>query len=159
MAKIINFSGTTLWQDENRANLSGANLSGANLLGANLLGADLSGADLSRANLSGAYLLGAYLLGANLAGANLSRANLAGSAIRDGVTLGRIIGQATRGCDSYVFTAFAIQGSRDMYILAGCRSMTATEYRAHIAANYPDSDKARATERCLAYLESLKGEN
>ena len=112
--------------------------------------------DLRGANLHGAILRRADLSGADLSGANLRGANLRGAKIRDGMILGRNIGQATRGVDSYVFHGFEIEDSSDIYIFAGCRSFTLTEFKAHVAAEYPDTEKASKTLACLAYLESLR---
>ena len=101
-------------------------------------------ADLTRADLTGA----------DLTCADLTRANLTGATIRPGLTLGRNIGQATRG-DSYVFNAFETD-SGELFFFAGCRSFLHSEFDSHIAANYPSSDKARATIACLDYLAALR---
>ena len=136
------------------ADLSGANLSRANLSGADLSGADLSGADLSRADLSRADLSRADLSDADLSDADLSRAYLRDADLRGGLKAGRLIGQATRGIDSYVFTALETD-SGETFIFAGCRAFLRSEFIAHIAASYPDTAKARRTMACLDYLEAL----
>ena len=129
---------------------AGANLYGADLGGANLSGANLSGADLGGANLGGAYLGGANLIGANLGKADLYGANLYGALIQ-GEKITRLIGRATRLEESYEFCAFALE-SGGYKIRAGCRWFTDAEYRAHVAVEYPDTPKARATLRILDYL-------
>jgi hypothetical protein len=126
---------------------------GANLAGANLAGADLTGAYLAGANLAGAYLAGAYLAGANLAGANLAGADLAGAEIR-GETVTRIVGQAVRLTpgDQYTFTAFEMEAG-GVKVLAGCRWFTIPEFRAHVAKEYPGTDKAEETLAILDFIE------
>jgi hypothetical protein len=122
------------------AYLRGANLSGAYLSGANLSGAYLRGADLSGANLSGAYLRGADLGGANLGGAKYQDD-----------TFDAPIAAAER-MDGYAFHLFRLEdGSHKL--LAGCRWFTIPEYRAHVAKEYPDTDKARETLDILDYFE------
>jgi hypothetical protein len=135
------------------ADLAGADLTRANLAGANLAGADLARANLAGANLAGANLAGAYLTGADLAGANLAGANLAGAEIR-GETVTRIVGQAVRLTpgDQYTFTAFEMEAG-GVKVLAGCRWFTIPEFRAHVASQYPDTDKAADTLEILDYLE------
>ena len=138
------------WAYKSGANLSGANLSGAYLSGAYLSGANLSGANLSGANLSGAYLSGADLSGADLSGANLSGADLSGAYL-SGAKIKSIIARATRS-DGYEFIAFATD--RSVIIRAGCRTMSTTDYRAHIAREYPGTDKATETTDILDYIET-----
>jgi hypothetical protein len=137
------------------ANLSGANLSGAYLIGAylsgaNLIGADLSGADLSGANLIGANLIGANLSGANLIGADLSGANLSGANLI-GEKIKRILASVQRISDGYTFNLFDMEIGPPK-IVAGCRFMTIDAYAAHVAAEYPDTPKARETLRILDYF-------
>ena len=143
------------------ANLGGAYLTGANLGGADLYGANLGGADLYGANLIRAYLYGANLNGANLRGANLSEANLNGANLYGanlrGATMGedklnRLLARATRS-DGFEFFLFALQDGSPK-IKAGCRWMTLAEYRAHVAEQYPDTDKARETLDILNYFEA-----
>ena len=145
-----------------KANLRGAylaraNLAEANLRGANLRGVYLRGADLSRANLRGADLTGASLTGANLAGANLFGANLRGAdlgvATINGNKLDRLLARAMRVSDGHEFFLFALQDGPPK-IIAGCRWMTIADYRAHVAAKYPDTDKARETLNILNYFEA-----
>jgi hypothetical protein len=132
------------------ANLSGANLSGANLSGANLSEADLYGANLSGANLSGANLSGANLSRANLSGANLSRANLSGANLY-GEKIERLFASAQR-TDGHVFYAFEMQAG-GVKIKAGCRWYSPAEFRAHVAREYPGTDKAKETGRILDLIE------
>ena len=148
-----------------RANLSGANLSGANLSGADLSGAYLSEANLSRAYLSEANLSGAYLSGANLSRANLSRADLSGAYLSGANLSGaylsgaKINGEPVTSCfarimrdDGYGFLAFTLE-SGGVKIMAGCRWFTVAEFRAHVAAKYPDTAKATETLWILDAIE------
>jgi hypothetical protein len=135
------------------ANLSGADLSCANLYGANLSGADLSDADLSFADLSGAKLYGAdlsdaNLFGAKLSGAKLSVADLSRAKIGE-YTIEKLVARATRS-DGYEF--FGFMTDNGTIIRAGCRTMTPKEYRAHIAKEYPDTEKARETLDILDFI-------
>ena len=108
----------------------------ANLTGANLTGADLTGAYLTGANLTGANLTGAYLTGANLAG----------------VKIKRLVTIVQRMHEPYQFTAWDTdQGVR---IVAGCRNFSPEEYRAHVAATYPDAPKAEETLAIIAFIEA-----
>jgi hypothetical protein len=144
-----NLSGAYLsGADLSGADLSGADLSRAYLSGADLSGADLSRAYLSRANLSRANLSGANLSRADLSGANLSRADLSGAKIGDR-TVSAVIARASR-CDGYEFIAFKVDDGH--IIRAGCQTKTVNEYRAHIAANYPDTNKARETADILDFI-------
>jgi hypothetical protein len=149
--------------DLSDANLSGADLSCANLYGANLSGADLSDADLSFADLSGAKLYGAdlsdadlsfadlsgaKLYGADLSSALLSRADLSRAKIGE-YTIEKLVARATRS-DGYEF--FGFMTDNGTIIRAGCRTMTPKEYRAHIAKEYPDTEKARETLDILDFI-------
>ena len=143
-----------------RANLAGAYLARANLAGAYLAGANLDGANLAWANLDGAYLARAYLAGANLAGANLdgaylARANLAGAylarAYLDGKKVAALVGRVTRN-DGYEFILWRFEDGSHV-IRAGCRTFTIEQYRAHVAKEYPDTDKATETLAIIAFLE------
>ena len=133
------------------ANLDGAYLARANLDGANLDGANLDGASLAGANLAGAYLARASLDGASLAGAYLAGAYLDGAKIRDAV-VSRLLAYAGR-MDGYVFYAFQLQEGHPK-IMAGCRWFTFPEFRAHIEAEYPDTDKATETGQILDFLQA-----
>jgi len=131
------------------ANLRGADLSGANLRSADLVRADLRSADLVRANLSGADLRGANLRGANLRGADLGGADLRGADLV-GDTLAAYVTSADRR--DYEFRLFRLaDGSHK--VLAGCRWFTIPDYRAHVAAEYPGTAKARETLDILDYFE------
>ena len=121
--------------------LVGANLSRADLSGANLSGADLSFANLRRANLSEA----------DLSEADLRRANLSGAIIYAD-KLDRLLARATR-LDGHEFFLFALEGGSTK-IKAGCRWMTIAEYRAHVARDYANTDKARETLRILHYFDA-----
>jgi hypothetical protein len=137
------------------ANLDGARLDGANLVGANLVGANLVGANLDGANLVGANLYGANLDGANLDGANLDGARLDGARLDgaklDGARIKRLLASIGRG-DGYVFYAFELQAG-GVKIKAGCRWFTLAEFRDHVAAAYPDTDKAVETLWILDAIE------
>jgi hypothetical protein len=147
--------GTLIGADLRGANLIGANLIDANLIDANLIGANLRDANLIGANLIGANLIGANLIDANLidanlSGANLSGANLSGAKYEDD-TLAACIAAANR-MDGYAFHLFRLtDGSHK--VMAGCRWFTIPEYRAHVAKEYPDTDKARETLDILDYFE------
>jgi hypothetical protein len=117
------------------ANMSGADLHDANLSDAYMRGADLRGADLHDANLHGAYLRGADLRGANLHGAKIVR----------------VIARIDR-LDGYEFIAF--ETDNGLIIRAGCRTMSPSEYRDHVAREYPNTDKAEETLAILDYIES-----
>jgi uncharacterized protein YjbI with pentapeptide repeats len=147
--------------DLSLADLSKADLSGADLYGADLSGADLSRADLSRANLSGANLSRAYLSGANLSGANLYRADLSGADLSRanlsganlyGEKLKRLFASIQR-MDGYSFLAFELE-TGGVKIKAGCRWFTLAEYRAHVADEYPGTDKAVETRAILDFIEA-----
>ena len=132
-----------------RDNLDGANLDGANLARAYLVGANLTRAHLDWANLDGANLTRANLDGANLAGAYLAGAYLA-RAYLDGAKVAKIVARAMRG-DGHEFFGFATD--HGIIVKAGCRLMSPAEYRAHIAAVYPNTDKATETTDILDYIE------
>ena len=91
--------------------------------------ADLSGADLSGANLNGADLSGADLNGEKIL-TLVARAN------------------RSDGCE---FIAFATD--TDIIIRAECRTLSLAEYRKHVAAQYPDTDKAVETLDILDFIE------
>ena len=133
-----------------RADLRGADLRGADLSSADLSGANLGGADLWRANLRGADLSGADLRGANLRGADLSGADLGRAEYGDDTLSCRIA--AAERMDGYTFHLFHLEDGTHK-VMAGCRWMTVDDYRAHVAAEYPDTDKARETLGILDYFE------
>ena len=91
--------------------------------------ADLGGADLSRADLSRA----------NLGGADLS-----------GTKIKQLLARAGR-LDGYEF--FAFETDQGLIVRAGCRQFTIAEYRAHVEAQYPGTDKARETSDILDFFE------
>ncbi|WP_296489997.1 pentapeptide repeat-containing protein [Phenylobacterium sp.] len=112
--------------------------------GGTLRRADLRGANLRRADLRGANLRGANLRGADLVRANLRGADLVGD------TLAAYVTSADRR--DYEFRLFRLaDGSHK--VMAGCRWMTILDYRAHVAAEYPGTDKARETLDILDYFE------
>ena len=125
--------------------LSGADLSGAVLRGAVLRGAVLSGADLRGAVLSGAVLSGAVLRGADLSGADLSGAVLRGEKIT------RCFARLYRE-DGYTFLAMQLVAG-GVKIAAGCRWFTLAEFRAHVADEYPGTEKAVETLWILDAIE------
>ena len=127
------------------ADLSGADLRGANLVGANLVGADLWGANLRDADLVGADLSGADLSGADLSGAYLSGAKYGNDTLSDRIA-------AAERMDGYTFILFRLEGGSHK-VMAGCRWMTIPDYRTHVAAEYPDTAKARETLDILDYFE------
>ena len=89
-------------------------------------------------------------------GADLSDADLSGAVLRDAVLSGkkvaRILASVNRVCGGYTFNLFEMQEGAPL-IAAGCRLMTLPDYRAHVAAEYPDSAKARETLRILDYFD------
>jgi hypothetical protein len=137
-----NLSGANLY----KADLPGADLSGANLSMANLYRANLSGANLSMADLSLTNLSKADLSGADLSGANLSMADLYGEKIK------RLFASIQR-MDGYSFLAFELE-TGGVKIKAGCRWFTPPEYRAHVADEYPGTDKATETLAILDFIEA-----
>ena len=136
------------------ADLSDADLSGADLSGAVLSRADLSGADLSRAVLRDADLRGADLSRADLSGADLSRADLRGAKYQDDTLAVRIA--AADRMDGYAFHLFRLEDGSHK-VTAGCRWFTIPEYRSHVAAEYPDTPKARETLDILEFFERRAG--
>jgi uncharacterized protein YjbI with pentapeptide repeats len=98
----------------------------------------LTGADLSGADLTGAYLTGAYLTGANLIGAKIGER-----------IVSTVVARITRS-DGHEFVAFKTDNGH--VIRAGCQTKTLDEYRDHISASYPNTDKARETTRILDYI-------
>jgi hypothetical protein len=137
--------------DLSRADLYRADLSGANLYRADLSKADLSGANLSRANLSLADLSGANLSRADLSKADLSGADLSGADLY-GEKLKRLFASIQR-MDGYSFLAFELE-TGGVKIKAGCRWLTLPEYRAHVADEYPGTDKGAETLEILDFIEA-----
>jgi len=132
------------------ANLTDAKLTGTNLTGANLRGADLTGADLSGADLTGADLRSAYLTDANLRGADLTGADLRGADLR-GEKITRVFARLDREQDACLFAGVGLEAG-GYKILAGCRWFDDAEFRAHVAAEYPDTDKAVETLALLDFI-------
>ena len=100
--------------------------------------------------LRGANLRGANLRGADLRGADLGRADLWGAKCGDDTLSDRIA--TTERMDGYTFHLFRLDDGSHK-VMAGCRWMTVAEYRAHVAVEYPDTDKARETLDILDYFE------
>jgi len=133
---------------------NGGTLSGADLSDADLSRADLSGADLSGAVLRDADLRGADLSRADLSGADLSRADLRGAKYQDDTLAVRIA--AADRMDGYAFHLFRLEDGSHK-VTAGCRWFTIPEYRSHVAAEYPDTPKARETLDILEFFERRAG--
>jgi len=131
--------------DLSRADLRWTDLSGTDLSDANLSWADLSGADLRAVDLRGADLNGTNLNGANLNGTNLNGANLSGEKIS------RIFARVQREIDPHLFVAVELEAGGHK-ILAGCRWFSDAEFRAHVAREYPDTDKATETLGVLDFI-------
>ena len=117
-------------------------------------GGTLRGADLFGASLRNARLFKADLRGAALSGANLHRADLRGAKYQDD-TLSVLIAVAGR-MDGYTFHLFRLEDGTHK-VMAGCRWFTVEEYRAHIAAEYPGTDKAYETRDILDFFERRAG--
>jgi uncharacterized protein YjbI with pentapeptide repeats len=118
-------------------------------------GANLTGAELTRADLTGAYLTGAELSLANLTGAELTGADLSGAEL----TRAKINGEPVTRCfarvmrdDGYGFLAFTLEAG-GVKVMAGCRWFAVAEFRAHVAAKYPDTEKATETLWILDAIE------
>ena len=86
----------------------------------------------------------------NLSGANLSRANLSGATIH-GEPVTRCFARVPRD-DGYTFLAMQLE-TGGVKIAAGCRWFTVAEFRAHVAAEYPGTDKATETLWILDAIE------
>ena len=97
-----------------------------------------------------AWANGGTLRRAVLRDADLSGAVLRGAKYRDD-TLAALIAAAER-MDGYTFHLFRLEDGSHM-VMAGCRWFAVDEYRAHVAKEYPDTDKARETLDILDYFE------
>ena len=117
-------------------------------------GGTLWGADLQGASLRGANLRGADLWGANLQGANLRGASLRGAKTGDDTLSARIA--AAERMDGYDFILFRLEDGSHK-VAAGCRWFTIPAYRAHVATEYPGTDKARETLDILDFFERRAG--
>ena len=95
-----------------------------------------------KANLNWANLSWADLSDADLRGADLREANLSG-------TQG-IIARVWRTNDPYEF--IAVRQGQGYRIKAGCRWFTDTEFRDHVAAEYPHTPKAEETLAILDFI-------
>ena len=96
--------------------------------------------------------LAALKAGADLAGANLAGAHLTGALI-EGEPITRIFARVQREADPYTFMGVAL-ASGGYKIAAGCRWFTDAEFRAHVEAEYPGTDKADETLAILDYIAS-----
>jgi hypothetical protein len=54
--------------------------------------------------------------------------------------------------DGYAFNGFELEAG-GVKINAGCRWFTCEQFRAHVASEYPDTDKARETLRIIDFIE------
>jgi len=79
-------------------------------------------------------------------------ANLSGAKIND-EPVTRCFARIMRD-DGYGFLAFTLE-SGGVKIMAGCRWFTVAEFRAHVAADYPGSEKATETLWILDAIERL----
>jgi hypothetical protein len=121
---------------------------GGTLRGANLTAINWDGADLRYSYLRGA------VFGPSLSRAELRRATLSGAKYQ-GDTLAACIAAADR-MDGHTFRLFRLtDGSHK--VMAGCRWFTIPEYRAHVAAEYPGTAKARETLDILDFFERRAG--
>jgi hypothetical protein len=59
--------------------------------------------------------------------------------------------------DGYTFHLFRLEDGSHK-VMAGCRWFTIPEYRSHVAAEYPDTDKARETLDILDFFERRAGQ-
>lgn len=64
------------------------------------------------------------------------------------------IANQTEVCD-YTFHFQVSEDGSEHNVDAGCRDMTIEEYRRHVALNYPDTNKAKATLAILDRFEVL----
>ena len=97
-----------------------------------------------RADLSGAVLSGAVLRRADLSGAVLS-----------GKKITRMLACASRVQFGYTFHLYEMH-TGPAKIVAGCRFLTIADYRAHVAHEYPDSEKAAETLAILDYFDAIE---
>lgn len=132
------------------ADLCGADLCGADLRGVILRNAGLYGADLTCADLTGADLTNADLRSANLTNVNLTNVNLT-EATFGGDVLSHCFTSVRRMAGDFVFNALALRGG-GYKVSAGCRWLSDTEYRAHVAKHYPGAPKAKETLAILDFI-------
>jgi hypothetical protein len=110
-------------------------------------------------NTSRSINLGLAVMAAVKVGANLDEANLVGASLYRATLVGakwgfaRPIAIAARVDDPYQFTLWrSLWGGHA--VKAGCRLFSISEYRAHVAREYPGTDKAAETLAILDYLEA-----
>jgi hypothetical protein len=104
--------------------------------------------------LRGADLWGADLRDADLRDADLWGANLRGVKYQDDTIDARVA--AAERMDRYAFILFRLEDGSHK-VMAGCRWFTVPDYRAHVAAEYPGTDKARETLDILDFFERRAG--
>jgi len=136
------------------ANLSGADLCGSDLRWSSLRGANLRGARVRYARLNWAQLDSADITGADFHGTTFSSSTLWG-AKKDGDSLAERIAEAMRR-DGFAFRLFRLKNGSHK-VMAGCRWFTIPDYRAHVAKEYPGTDKARETLDILEFFERRAG--
>jgi len=96
-----------------------------------------------------AVLRGAVLTSADLTGADLTGADLTSAVLR-GEKITRIFASASR-LDGYTFYGVELEAG-GWKINAGCRWFTEAQFRAHVAAKYPNTDKATETLAIIDFL-------
>ena len=116
------------------------------------LGLAMMAAVGSGENLRGAYLGDAVTRHAKLRGAVLTGADLTG-AVLIGEKITRLFARLDRQVDPHSFAAMELEAG-GYKILAGCRWFSDAEFRAHVAAKYPDTDKAVETLTILDFIAS-----
>ena len=89
---------------------------------------------------------GAVQFTAEIDCADLRGADLCGQKIN------RLLASVNRVQGGYTFLLFEMQEGPPM-IAAGCRFLSIKDYAEHVAAEYPDTAKARETLRILDYFE------
>ena len=91
----------------------------------------------------------AYKTDAVLRGAVLTSADLTSAVLR-GEKITRIFASASR-LDGYTFYGVELEAG-GWKINAGCRWFTEAQFRAHVAAKYPNTDKATETLAIIDFL-------
>jgi len=96
-----------------------------------------------------AYKTDAVLRGAVLTSADLTGADLTSAVLR-GEKITRIFASASR-LDGYTFYGVELEAG-GWKINAGCRWFTEAQFRAHVAAEYPNTNKATETLAIISFL-------
>jgi len=104
--------------------------------------------------LNWAQLDSVDITGADFHGTTFSSSTLWG-AKKDGDRLAERITEAMRR-DGFAFRLFRLKDGSHK-VMAGCRWFTIPEYRLHVAAEYPGTDKARETLDILDFFERRAG--